>query len=79
MIEASEPSTSEFQECYPKSCARPTGVGMFAPLMVLRNASQGLKAKGRAKEGKSGKPGAAKGHYESRGPVGSGQSEGRAA
>jgi hypothetical protein len=47
--------------------------------MVLRNASQGLKAKGRAKEGKSGKPGAAKGHYESRGPVGSGQSEGRAA
>ena len=52
---------------------------MVAPLTTLRNASQGLKAKGRAKEGKSGKPGAAKGHYESRGPVGSGQSEGRAA
>jgi hypothetical protein len=25
MIEAGGPSTSEFQECYPKSCARPTG------------------------------------------------------
>jgi len=25
MIEAGAPCTSEFQECYPKSCARPTG------------------------------------------------------
>jgi hypothetical protein len=25
MIEAGGPSTSEFQERYPKSCARPTG------------------------------------------------------
>jgi hypothetical protein len=25
MIEAGAPSTSEFQECYPKTCARPTG------------------------------------------------------
>jgi hypothetical protein len=50
MIEASGPSTSEFQECYPKCCARPTGVGMFAPLMVLRNASR-AKSEGRAKGG----------------------------
>jgi hypothetical protein len=83
MIEAGEPSTSEFQECYPKSCARPTGGSHGRttddPAQRFSRAKAKGRAKGRAKEGKSGKPGAAKGHYESRGPVGSGQSEGRAA
>jgi hypothetical protein len=79
MIEAVGPSTRGVAGCTFHSVPAPPGVVMLAPQAIPRNASQGLKAKGRAKEGKSGKPGAAKGHYESRGPVGSGQSEGRAA
>ena len=50
MIEAGGPSTSEFQECYRSLVPAPPGVGMFAPQMVLRNASR-AKSEGRAKGG----------------------------
>src|SRR5215208_2757098 len=42
---------------------------MVSPLVITRNAER-AQWEGRAGEGKSGKCGAAKGHYKSRGPVG---------
>ena len=61
MIEAGGPSTSEFQECYPKSCARPTGGSHGLTTEVPRNASRG-KGKGRARY--DGGTGAARGTIE---------------
>jgi hypothetical protein len=62
MIEAGGPSTSEFQECYPKSCARPTGGSHGLTTEVPRNAERG-KGMGRARyDGE--KTGAARGSIE---------------
>jgi hypothetical protein len=48
MIEAGGPSTSEFQECYPKCVPAPPGVVMVSPLTIQRNASR-AQSEGRAK------------------------------
>src|SRR5688500_15722350 len=58
MIEAGGPSTSEFQECYPKSCARPTG-GRYVrttddPAQRFSRAKSEGRAKGRGRLGSLG-------------------------
>ena len=50
MIEAGGPSTEEVAGGLFRDVPAPPGVGMFAPLMVLRNASR-AKSEGRAKGG----------------------------
>ena len=55
MIEAGGPSTSEFQECYPKHCARPTGGshGLTAadPAQRFKGAKRMAAPKGRKQAG----------------------------
>jgi hypothetical protein len=54
MIEADGPSTrSEFQECYPKSCARPTGGRYVRTTDDPAQRFSRAKSEGRAKGGEA--------------------------